>query len=178
MSSSNKKTSLIGVMALTGFLSLTGCIRPLYGTDSQGQTFDERLSTINVEKVSVPQGQERLSHYLRAELVFDLDGRGRPSAKNYKLVVNATERVQAPIVNTLTGRAESATLIGQADYVLQSLDGKSEITSGRAFGSVTYDRNQQRFATVRAARDAEIKLAKLLSEQIKNRLASALVNQK
>jgi LPS-assembly lipoprotein len=172
-----KKSNLFMLLSAC-FLSLAGCIRPLYGTDSAGHGFDERLASIQVEKISVPQGQERLSHYLRSELAFDLNGSGKAFGKKYKLVINATERVQAPIVNTLTGRAESATLAGQADYILQSLDGTREITSGSAFGSVTYDRNQQRFATVRAARDAEIKLTKLLSEQIKNRLAATLVTLK
>ena len=46
------------------------------------------------------------------------------------------------------------------------------VTGGSATGTATYDRGVQRFATVRAERDAEIRLAKTLAEQIKTRLAA------
>jgi hypothetical protein len=36
--------------------------------------------------------------------------------------------------------------------------------------SPTYDRSVQRFASVRAAREAEIRLAKVLADQIKTRM--------
>ena len=48
------------------------------------------------------------------------------------------------------------------------------ITTGTATAQATYDRFNQRFATVRAARDAEIRLAKTLAEQVKTRLAATL----
>jgi LPS-assembly lipoprotein len=48
------------------------------------------------------------------------------------------------------------------------------VTQGTATGTTSYDRFPQRFANVRAARDAEIRLAKLLAEQVKTRLAATL----
>lgn len=60
-------------------------------------------------------------------------------------------------------------------YSLESLDGGRVITDGVATATATYDRSVQRFASQRAARDAEIRLAKVLSEQIKTRIASVLV---
>jgi LPS-assembly lipoprotein len=44
-------------------------------------------------------------------------------------------------------------------------------------GYVAYDRSAQRFATIRAARDSDIRLAKTLSEQIRIRLATALATR-
>ncbi len=40
----------------------------------------------------------------------------------------------------------------------------------------SYDRDAQRFANIRAARDAEIRAAKTLADQIRTRLAVALQN--
>jgi hypothetical protein len=100
----------------------------------------------------------------------------RPPPKLYKLEVQISERSQSPLVDTETGRADSATLFGEADYTLTSLDGSRVIAKGRASGSATYDRSTQRFAAVRAARDAEIRLSKLLSEQIRTRLAARFVS--
>jgi LPS-assembly lipoprotein len=63
---------------------------------------------------------------------------------------------------------------GTLTYTLTSLDGNTIYTKGTATSSTSYDRYQQRFASVRAERDAEIRLAKVLAEQVKTRLAATL----
>jgi LPS-assembly lipoprotein len=83
--------------------------------------------------------------------------------------------VVTPIVDSVSGRAQSANLNAQASYKLTTLDGSRTLASGTASASASYERFIQRFANVRAARDAEMRVAKLLSEQIKTRLAGALV---
>jgi LPS-assembly lipoprotein len=165
----------IRVAVIVGLaVGLSACFRPLYGPTASGAHLTDVLAAIEVAPVIAPQGQERVTHYLRSELVFDLDGSGQPRPKQYKLSVAVTERVATPIVDAVSGRADSATLIADATYTLSSLDGTRVITTGRATSSATYDRHAQRFASVRAARDAEIRIAKLLSEQIKSRLAAVL----
>ena len=163
----------IAVMALVGF-GLTACFRPLYGPTASGASMADVLASIDVAPVTASIGQERITHYLRSELVFDLDGSGEPHAKNYKLTVLVTEQLSTPIVDAVSGRADSATLTANAAYTLTSRDGTRVIITDRATASATYDRFTQRFASVRAARDAEIRIAKLLSDQIKTRLAAAL----
>lgn len=154
-------------------LGLSACLRPAYGPTPTGERLDRALAAIQVDAVTVPPGQERLSHYLRNELAFDLSGSdGKP--KRYVLSLAAQERVQAAIVDTATGRADSATIIGEASYTLTTIDGSRPVTTGKAVSSATYDRSPQRFATVRASRDAEIRLAKLLAEQIRIRLSATL----
>jgi len=59
-------------------------------------------------------------------------------------------------------------------YSLENLDGTKIVTEGVATSTATYDRSVQRFASLRAARDAEIRLASVLADQIKTRLASVL----
>jgi LPS-assembly lipoprotein len=163
-------------LAVTAFLALglAACFQPLHGPTVAGGRVSDMLAAIEVTPVLSAPGQERVTHYLRSELVFDLDGSGQPRPKQYKLTVSVSERIATPIIDAVSGRADSATLIANATYSLSSLDGTRVITSGSATSSASYDRHAQRFASVRAARDAEIRIAKLLSEQIKTRIAAAL----
>ncbi|HEY7383550.1 MAG TPA: LPS assembly lipoprotein LptE [Beijerinckiaceae bacterium] len=163
---------LAAVAVLT--LGLAACFQPLYGPSVAGGRIPDHLAAIEVAPVIAAQGQERVTHQLRSELVFDLDGSGQPRPKQYRLTVAVAERIATPVIDSVSGRADSATLIANATYTLSTLDGTRVITSGTATSSASYDRHAQRFASVRAARDAEIRIAKLLSEQIRTRLAAAL----
>ncbi len=52
------------------------------------------LAAIQVDEINMAQGQERLGHYLRSELIFDLDGSGQPAPKRYRLKMQGSETVQ------------------------------------------------------------------------------------
>lgn len=158
-------------------LNLSACFRPLYGPTASGEPMAALLASVQVDDVAMAQGQERLGHYLRSELIFDLDGSGQPSAKRYRLKMQGSESVQTPIVSSQTGRAEAGTIVGTVKYALEDLSGTKIISEGVATSTATYDRSIQRFASLRAARDAEIRLAKVLAEQIKTRIASVLVTK-
>lgn len=175
----SRKVKTLAHVAAVGALTLSlgACFRPLYGPTASGESLPAVLAAIDVQPVVTGLQQERVGHYLRSELIFDLNGSGVPAPKKYKLAMTFKERVQSPIVDTSTGRAQSATLTGDVDYKLTSLDGQTVIASGTATGYATYDRSPQRFASVRAARDADIRLAKSLSEQLRTRLAAALATR-
>jgi LPS-assembly lipoprotein len=163
---------LAAAAALT--LGLAACFRPLYGPTASGVPLQGELAAIEVDEVAVSPAFERFSHYLRSEVVFNLNGSGVPATKRYKLGLAFTSRLDMPIVDTASGRAQSATLVGDVAYTLATVDGSKVITSGKVQGSASYDRNVQRFATVRAARDAEIRLAKLLADRIRTQVAIAV----
>jgi LPS-assembly lipoprotein len=166
----------LGLIAAAGLaLALGGCLRPLYGPTASRERMQDLLASIEVAEPTTAVLQERLGHYLRSELIFLLDGSGQPKAKRYRLTLNLTEGVQSPIVDTVTGRTESATVVGRATYTLYAPDGRV-VTTGTATGSATFDRTPQRFAAVRAAREADIRLATLLAEQIKTRIAAVLLS--
>lgn len=155
-------------------LGLGGCLRPLYGPTASGARLQDILAEIEVEPIRTALGKERTGHYLRSELVYDLDGSGQPRPKRYRVAISLSETLQTPIVDTVTGRANSATLLVNADVTLVRAGGGPPILQERATATASYDRFVQRFANIRAARDAEIRVAKALSEQIKTRLAIAL----
>lgn len=152
-------------------IALGGCVRPLYG-GARGAGLRAELAAIRVEPV-----KHRIGHYLANELVFSLNGTGSSPAKKYRLVVSLTERVQSPVVDTISGRATAATVVVDAHYRLIPVGAEAPIASGVAFVAASYDRTSQRFANIRANRDAEIRAAKALAEQIHVRLASHLASR-
>jgi LPS-assembly lipoprotein len=86
--------------------------------------------------------------------------------------LSTSESVQGTTIDVQSGRANTAILNGSAAFRLTSLDGTRVLLAGNARSSATYYRDEQRFANVRAARDAEIRVAKQLSDDIKQRLAA------
>ena len=152
--------------------SLGGCFQPMYGGTS-GQALVEDFRAIKVEPIS-----ERIGHFLGNELIFVLNGTGSTVQPRYRLLVSVRQRVQAPLVDTVSGRATSGMLIVDADYRLLPVSGGEPIASGVAFVTASYDRSSQRFANLRAARDAEIRSARSLADQIRVRLAADLSRRK
>jgi LPS-assembly lipoprotein len=173
------RRALLRNIAVTGVgLPLAACFRPLYGPTASGERLDDVMAAIDVAPVAVSQpSYDSAGHYLRNELIFALNGSGQPKPKRYRLAMTYDQRVQAAIINTVTGRAETANLTGDVSYTLTHLADDKAVTSGKATGHVSYDRSPQRFATVRAARDAEIRLAKALTDQLRTRLAATLATR-
>lgn len=151
------------------FLSACNEIRPLYGPIGAGAPLAAELQAVDVAPIP-----ERAGHYVRNELIFAFNGTGSEVAPRYRLFVELKERVQTPILDTVTGRATSATVIIDADYRLVSIADERVITQGVAFGVASYDRFSNRLANVRAARDSEIRDAKVIADQIRTRVATVL----
>ena len=101
---------------------------------------------------------ERMSHYLRSELVYALNGSGLPTPKRYKLALGFSQTIQSPIVDTVTGRASSATVIGDVSYTLTTLDGSKVLSPGprRAMRATTATRNGSRLCALRAMRTSAL----------------------
>ena len=159
-------------IGLALFGSLSACFRPLYGPTASGIPLQDALAAVDVAMPESSTGQERLGHYVRSELIFDLDGSGEKHEKHYKLSISTSETVQGTTVDILTGRANAAILNGATTYSLTNLDGTKTLLTGTARANATYYRDEQRFANVRAARDADIRVSKLMADDIKQRLAA------
>jgi LPS-assembly lipoprotein len=159
------------LLALGAFgiaLPLGGCFRPLYGESKiGGGSVQDALSEIVIEPLS-----DRIGHYLVQELGFELNGSGVDKKPRYVLAVGLSERVQSTIVNSVTGNATAAAVIVTANFTLKEIVSDKKILSGSAYASASYDRFQQRFANLRAARDAEIRIARNLADQLRTRIAA------
>lgn len=173
--SSSKFQGLIRLALVAGLaLPLAACFRPLYGPTASGASLQTTLASIEVPEIDWPDAQARFGHYLRSELIYALNGSGSETPKRYTLRLSLTQTLRTPVVDAESGRANSAILGGTVKYTLISRDTGRVVADGAATDTASYDRYQQRFATVRAARDAEIRLARVLAEQVRTRLAASL----
>jgi LPS-assembly lipoprotein len=177
-----------GVIALS--LLLAGCIQPLYGTVGQNGGLGSELQAIVVDPIPdkeamlkaqasiVTNTNDRLGHYLANDLIFALNGTGSEDhVKKYRLKVSVSEGAQTPLIDTVLGYPTASTVIVTAYYRLEPITGGEPIVKGTAYVAASYDRTSQRFADVRAARDAEIRDARTLADLIRTKLASALAER-
>lgn len=162
------------IVAAVLALPAAGCFTPMYGSSLTSPAPQNVLAAIEVMPVQDRLGQERIGYYVHQELRFELDGGAGTMPKRYRLEMTVNESLQSPVVDTSTGRANSGILTGEVNYQLKEIGKDGVVASGRAVASASYDRNPQRFASLRAARDAEIRLAKQLADQIRTRLAASL----
>ncbi|TDX67534.1 LPS-assembly lipoprotein [Methylosinus sp. sav-2] len=159
-----------GGPAVFAALALSACtVQPLYGPIGTDAPLTAELQAVAVDPIP-----DRVGHYVRNELIFALNGTGSEVPPRYRLKVELKERVQTPILDTVTGRATSATVIVDAEYRLINIADETVITKGVAFGVASYDRFSNRLANVRAARDGEIRDAKVISDMIRTRVSTAL----
>jgi len=160
---------VLGLVAGLAALGLSGCIEPMYGPLSSNPDLPNQLASIEVSPIP-----ERMGHYVRDELIFDLNGTGAAFSPRYRLDVRLGEQVRTPIVDTVTGRATSASVVIRADYKLVTMPDGVLVTEGSATALASYDRFSNRVANVRAARDGEIRDARVIADSIRTRLAVAL----
>jgi LPS-assembly lipoprotein len=161
-----------GLMAVVGMaLCLSACeIRPLYGPTTMGIPLADELKAIEITPIP-----DRIGHYVRNELIFAFNGTGSETTPaRYRLDVKLKERVQSPIIDTVTGRATSATVFMDAEYKLTALATRKEVTSGTLMQIASYDRFSNRLSNVRAARDSEIRDAKTIADEIRSKISMTL----
>ena len=150
---------------------LAGCFQPLYSEASHPGLVED-LRAIEIAPI-----KDRIGHYLAENLIADLNGTGQTPPPKYHLAVTVSLGTQTPTVNSEINAASSATMTGDAIYTLTKVDGGAPVLTGNASAAAAYDRTTQRYADMRAARDAEIRIARALSSEISLRLASALAGK-
>ncbi len=159
-------------LALLGAaLALAGCestgIHPLYM--SRGGDMQAILQSIVVDPIP-----DRLGHYLGDKLMTDLNGTGATVTPRYHLIVVPHASVQSALINTVTATASAATSVVNVDYRLIPVGGGEPVAKGTATSAASYNRSLQRYANLRAARDAEIRNADTLADQITQQVAAQL----
>jgi LPS-assembly lipoprotein len=157
-----------GAAAMGLSLLLAGCFQPLYSEAAHpGLVAD--LQAIEVAPI-----KDRIGHYLNDDLISNLNGTGSTPAAKYRLTVTLTQKTQTPTVESQINAADAATVIGSAKFSLTKIDGGAVVFEGQATTAAVYDRTLQGFANLRAERDAEIRIARSLADEIALRVASAL----
>jgi LPS-assembly lipoprotein len=172
---SARLAAALGVAACAG-----GCFQPLYadrtldGSPSAG--LRGALGAVDVRQIDTGKGTDeaRLAVEIRNALIFDLTGGGPATRPAYSLVIHMSSTVADIIVDTTTTRPAIEDYGINATYVLTETASGKPVVNGQTFARVSYDipGQEQRFARLRGLRDAETRAAKVISENIRARLAS------
>jgi LPS-assembly lipoprotein len=162
-------SAVLGAAALAG-----GCLQPLYAENTRSVTGGSIKDTL--KEVEVPEIKGLIGHYLRNELVFELDGGGEPDrTKRLKFDTRIAEAIEVVTVDYANGRADSAILVATATWTVTEVGSGKVVSRGMNVVRAPYERSSQRFAAVRAARDAQIRAAKNLATLIRWQMAADLV---
>jgi LPS-assembly lipoprotein len=159
----------VGLLGL-GLLALAGCadggIRPLYGRIGGGSSADA-LRHIDVSSSG------RIGQLIANELDFNFyGGAGQPDKPirwRLEIVPNNTE-VAVGLdrhANMPTAYIEQVSVT----YVLTEIGTGRTVTSGTSFANASYDYTSQRFADVRAQRDAVNRAAGVVASDIRTKMA-------
>ncbi len=164
------KTWRLAAVALLS-AAVAGCFQPMYGQSTlfgAGAKLRDELRQVEILEI-----QGRLGQEIRNDLIFELTGgQGNPVGAPYKLALTITAGSQTPLVDVTSGRATSETVVLDVTYRLFDVSSDRVVLAEKALARVSLDRSQQRYAALRAVRDAQNRAAKLVAEQIRSRLAS------
>jgi len=172
----SKAAAAFALAALAG-----GCFQPLYGERSPtgAPALREQLSAVDVEQINAPKGtdESRLAVEIRNALLFDFTGGSGSAPPTHRLKIAISSTRSSIIVDIQTSRPDIENYGINASYSLTEIASGKVVVTGQTFARVSYDipGQEQRFARLRGLRDAENRAAKVISENIRSRLASYFV---
>lgn len=155
-------------------VGLSGCFQPMYSEVAHPGIVED-VRAIDVQ----PINNSRIGHYLVEDVRSNLNGTGQTVTPKYRLTMTVSTGQQTPTVNTETNTASSATMTADVEFNLVRLENGKEVLvlKSKATAAAAYDRTTQRFADLRAARDAELRLSRSLADEIASRVAAALASK-
>jgi LPS-assembly lipoprotein len=150
------------ILAIAG-LSLAGCggFTPLYGA----QSVSPRLSAIDVVQ---PDG--RLGFYMR-EYLDDSLARDHGQAPVYRLTI-ANSELRVPRGITISNVASRYEVDLTTNYTLTEIATGKQVTKGHISVNVTYDVQNQPYASLSAQQDGERRVAEQAADRLRLELAS------
>jgi LPS-assembly lipoprotein len=167
------------VLAAAGLTA--GCFQPLLGTQPSAATDSvrDKLAQIDVPVIPAPKGQPaaRVAVALRNSLQYGLNGAAGANAPTYTLKVGVATSQLSVVVDITSGRPDAQVDTVIAYYQLIEIATGKVVLADQTFAHVDYDipGAAQRFAKQRAQRDAEDRATEVVSDTIRNRLASYFV---
>lgn len=163
---------LVGASTLGLTLGLAGCtsVQPLYGSLS-GAT---NPVAANMRQIEVEGAKSRLSQVIRNELIFYLyGGAGSPDDKpKYKLALRVNDSNVPVGVEKYVDLPAAYLEQLNATFTLVETATQKTVLTGTSFANAAYDFSNQRYANVRALRDAQDRAGKVIADDIRTKLAA------
>jgi LPS-assembly lipoprotein len=180
----DRRGTLLKAGLLLGMaVGLAGCFRPVYAerpTATGGPSVRTAMAAVDVGSIDTPAGtpDARLGVEVRNALIFGLTGGTHAPAPTHRVeIILRSTRLQV-IVDVTSSRADLENYGINANYRLVEIATGKVAFTDTTFSRVSYDipGQQQRFARSRGLRDAETRAAKVIAENIQQRLASYFVS--
>ena len=156
------------LLALFCLLPLAACtVRPLYAP-AGGEVGPQA----DLPAIAVDAPVSREEQVFRNELLFALQGGAGGAAPRYQLLYRMTLRENEIAVERGTGTPNAYQLSGGVSFLVKDIAAGTSIFGANVTGVDSYTRSSQNFANIRARRDAEDRLAKVLAGLARARLAA------
>lgn len=171
MSSSDRSRRALLAAGLGAALLVAGCqVRPLYGSGAGSNGG----AVAALSQIAVQTQRERLDQVLMNELIFALRGGSPLTDPRYTLRLITTSSTSELAIRA-NDEVPAANLIAlTVTYTLTENVTGRVVTNGTVHRTASYDFSSQRFANLRAFRDAEDRAARAVAEDIRLRLATVL----
>jgi LPS-assembly lipoprotein len=159
---------------LVAVMLLGGCaMRPLYGTSSAeyGVGVPQAL-----ESVTISEAETRLGQLIRNDLISGFRPAGTDAPDRYRLVINSRSREENAVEEEDSHIARRTVRVNVA-FILSDISSGKAVYSGRTFSVVSYDRTGQGFADLQAETNAMERAAKVVSTDIRTRVAAYFASQ-
>lgn len=174
------KTRFAALLAAGLATGLTGCqVQPLYsaGSSSATASVDSGSVAAKLASVEVEPAVGRVELEARNALIFGLTGGGGLTDNRYTLQY----RIQTTVANVgfdpNLSRQTADQVTGFASFRLVETATGIRVFQGKSTALASYDRSNQRFANIRALRDAEDRVAQQIAEDIRTKLATYFASE-
>lgn len=161
--------------------ALAGCqVKPLYGTlnGTYGNVSAAAdLAAISVDPINNDYANSDTVRVLYNELLFNLERGAERQEKRYRLKILVDLNNAEVGVERLADVPAAYTTTLSATFVLSDIVTDRTLTTGKSFATASYDFSNQRFANLRAAKDAEERAARVVADDIQARIAGYFAEQ-
>ncbi len=158
----------VAIILAAVLAAVAGCgFRPLHGASGGGAR--DQLATVRITQIP-----DRVGQKLHNLLLDRLTPTGPPATPHYVLSVSLREARQTLAIRK-DETATRANLTLTAGFTLRRLD-RDETYVGTAMSTNSYNILESEFATLSAEIDARDRALRVLAEEIRTRVATALIN--
>ena len=169
---------LVAVFAVAGLCA--GCFQPMYGEHTAFgggvSSIAPAMRGVEVIPIVTPRGTriDRVGVEVRNNLIFALTGGSGMTSPTHRLITTMSSQQLQVIVDVTSGYTFTQNYGIDVTFQLIDLATGQRVINGQTFSRVSYNipGGQQRFAGERGLRDAENRAAAVISDNIRNRLAS------